>query len=128
MAVSKTGLAKRILLGCAFAVGGAMSLRYFYLDNDAVRTVCDAAPDRWFCTLRGKISLVLRHPAGGWVILALTVLTLLRPKPLALAFTFVLTALGLVLYQADLASGSLALLLLQLAIRHQAGEQQREPA
>ncbi|WP_284179643.1 hypothetical protein [Rhabdaerophilum sp. SD176] len=105
-----------ILAGAGLAVGLGWCLRHLFLDNDAVRTLCDADANAWFCRLRAQLSLVLRNPAGGWVLLAMAVLTLWRPTRLRMAAALVLCSAGLVLYHADLASGAAALLLLHLAL------------
>lgn len=115
-----------LLAGAGLAVGLGWCVRHLFLDNDTVRTLCDADAAAWFCRLRAQASLVLRHPAGGWVILALTVLTLWRPTLARMAGCLGLAAAGIVLYQGDLAAGATALLLLHLAIfgpeRQRAGQ------
>lgn len=105
-----------LLAGAGLAVGLGWCVRHLFLDNDTVRTLCDADAAAWYCRLRAQASLVLRHPAGGWVILALTVLTLWRPTLPRMAVSLGLAAAGIVLYQGDLASGASALLLLHLAV------------
>jgi hypothetical protein len=110
-------IAARIAAIGAAVIAGGLCLRHFYIDSDTVRTLCDAAPEQLFCTARTVFSRLLRHPALGWAILALTLLTLIRPTPLRLGAAFAVVCAGLALYQADLASGAGALLLISLAIQ-----------
>lgn len=110
----------RILAACGVAVIAAMCLRYLYLDNDGVRVLCDADAKQWFCQLRRSLSYVLRHPSVGWVILASAALALLWPSVLRLGAALLLASLGLVLFQADLASGAAALVLITLVLRAKA--------
>jgi hypothetical protein len=124
MASARWPVGARILAVASLAIAGALCLRYFYLDNDGVRTFCDSAPERWTCTTRGTLSLVLHHPAVGWGVLAVALLALVWPSAWRLEIALGLAALGLVLYQADLASGAAALLVLHLAVRPHAGNQQ----
>lgn len=111
---SRTTLA--LLAGAGLAVGLGWSLRHLYLDNDTVRTFCDANASAWYCRFRAQLSFILRHPAGGWVMLALALLTLWRPTLARMAACLALCAAGIILYQGDLASGASALLLLHLAV------------
>lgn len=112
----------RIAGACGAAIIAALCLRYLFIDNDAVRTACDNAPGQWWCGLRTRLSMILRHPALGWVILALAVPGLIRPRIWLVAIGLVLAALGLVLYQADLASGAASILLIGAALDQRAGE------
>lgn len=121
MAHLKRPAAALVLAAAGIAVAGALSLRYLYLDSDTFRTFCDGAPERWSCTTRASLAYGLRHVAVGWGILALTLVVLAWPSSLRAGLACVATALGLVLFQAELASGAGALLLLHLAIRAQAG-------
>lgn len=124
MALSLRSTTTRIIAGGCLAAAGALCFRYLYLDSDAVRTFCDNNPDRWFCTARATLAFGLRHPAVGWGVLALSLLALAWPSAVRLGAAVVIAVLGLVFYQADLASGAGALLLLHLALRPQAGQQQ----
>lgn len=117
-----------ILAGASLAVGLGWCLRHLFLDNDTVRTMCDADANAWFCRLRSQLSLILRHPAGGWVVLVLALLTLWRPTAPRMAVALVLCGAGLVLYQADQASGGAALLLLHLTLFGPARDRQGHPA
>ncbi len=114
-----------ILAGAGLAVGLGWCLRHLFLDNDTVRTLCDADASAWFCRLRSQLSLILRHPAGGWVLMVLALLTLWRPSLPRMSIALALCGAGLVLYQADLASGAAALLLLHLALLGPARDGQR---
>lgn len=124
MALPLRSVTARIIAGGCLAAAGALCFRYLYLDSDSFRTFCDNNPERWVCTTRTTLAFVLRHPAMGWGVLALSLLALVWPSAWRLGAAVVVVALGLVFYQADLASGAGALLLLHLAVRPQAGQQQ----
>lgn len=117
-----------ILAGASLAVGLGWSLRHLFLDNDTIRTMCDADANAWFCRLRAQLSLVLRHPAGGWVVLALALLTLWRPTAARMAVMLMVSAATIVLYQGDQASGAAALLLLHLTLFGPSRERQGHSA
>ena len=110
----------RILAACGLAIFVALNLRYLYLDNDGVRVLCDADAKQWFCQTRRTLSYVLRHPSVGWIIIACAALALVWPSILRLSLALVFASIGLVLFQADLASGAAALILLALVLRPKA--------
>jgi hypothetical protein len=128
MARSRLRYTLGILAGAGLAVGLGWCLRHLFLDHDGVRTMCDADANAWMCQLRSQLSYALRHPAGGWVLLALALLALWRPTLPSLGIALVLCSFGLVLYQADLASGAAALLLLRLALNDPAPDDERHAA
>lgn len=117
LALTQRHVLPRFLAAVVLVIAASMALRYIYIDNDGVRTFCDGDPKNWICSLRGTMSLVLRHPLVGWGILALTVVAIIRPFVWLAGAACLALAAGLVLYQADLSSGAAALLLLAFVIR-----------
>ncbi|HRE22236.1 MAG TPA: hypothetical protein PKW21_14575 [Rhabdaerophilum sp.] len=117
LALTQRHMLPRFFAAAVLVIAASMALRYLYIDNDGVRTFCDGDPRNWICTLRSKMSLILRHPAVGWGILALTLAAIVRPFAWLAGAACLALAAGLVLYQADLASGAAALLLLGFVIR-----------
>lgn len=112
----------RIAASAGVAVAAALALRYLYLDSDTVRVACDARPDTLSCTVRAKLALYLRLPSLGWGILAIALVAALRPATILWMIAASIVAAGMVLYQADLASGSAALLLLGLALTRRSAQ------
>lgn len=106
----------RVFAACSIAVVAALCLRHLFLDNDPVRRLCDANANLWFCGPRAQMAFLLRHPAMGWGILAIGLLAIWKPTFLRITLALVIAGLGLVLYQASLASGAAALLLLRLGL------------
>ena len=106
----------RIFAACSLAIVAALCLRHLFLDNDQVRRLCDADANQWFCGPRAQLAFLLRHPAMGWGLLALSLLAIWKPTILRLTAALMIAGLGLVLYQASLASGAAALLLLRLGL------------
>lgn len=106
----------RIVAASLVAVCLALALRHLFLDNDQVRKLCDSNANQWFCGLRAQLAFLLRHPAVGWGILGVSILVIWRPNLWRFLGAFALVGFGLVLYQASLASGAAALLLLRLGL------------
>ena len=127
MAVQRANLVRMLGIAVAATVA-AIGLRYLFIDSDAVRGFCEYNTSVWYCLIRSGASDALRLKAWGWGILALTLFALYRPTMARLQAALIAAGMGLVLYQADLASGSGALLLLYLAVRAPAGQQQGDAA
>jgi len=117
LALTQRHMLPRFFAAAVVVIAASMALRYLYIDSDSVRTFCDGDPRNWVCTLRGQMSLVLRNPLVGWGVLAVTFAAIIRPLAGLTAIACLAIAAGLVLYQADLASGAGALLLLGFVIR-----------
>ena len=114
----------RMLGITAIATGVAIAMRHAFIDSDPVRSFCDYNASVWYCMIRSGASDLFRLKIWGWVILAFTLFTLYRPSPAKMQAALIAAGMGVVLYQADQASGAGALLLLYLAVRTPAGEQQ----
>lgn len=110
------------------ATAVALALRHLFIDNDGVRGFCEYNTAVWYCVIRSAASDILRLTLWGWVILAFALFTLVRPSVARFQAALIAAGMGIVLYQADIASGSAALLLLYLAVRSPAGDEQREAA
>lgn len=127
MAVQRANLVK--MLGItALATAAAVCIRHLFIDNDTVRGFCDYNANIWYCMIRSGASDLFRLHLWGWVILAFTLFVLYRPTNARLQAALIAAGMGVVLYQADIASGAGALLLLYLTVRTPAGEQQGDAA
>lgn len=110
------------------ATAVALALRHLFIDHDGMRGFCEYNTAVWYCVIRSGASDILRLPVWGWVILAFTLYTLWRPSVARFQAALIAAGMGIVLYQADIASGSAALLLLYLAVRSPTGDEQRNAA
>jgi hypothetical protein len=97
------------------ALGHAMIVRYFAMENTPVALSCDADPQGWLCASR-QLAIVLHNPPiFGIAALILAALNLMRPSVILCAAGLVAAAYGLVIYNTPMAAIAVALLCLSLA-------------
>jgi hypothetical protein len=97
------------------ALGYALYLRYWVIENVPVGLACDAGAQTFVCLSR-KVALAFdEHSVYGWVAAGAAVLTFVRPTVVWFAIALAASGLGVVLHNAGLAGFAVALLLLSLA-------------
>jgi hypothetical protein len=99
------------------ALGYALYMRYLGIENTQVGLACAAGLDTWLCRSRSIVIALYAHSALGGAALVVAAVNFLRPTLIVFAAALALTCLGVVLYNAGLASLAAALLILSLARR-----------
>ena len=99
------------------ALGYALYMRYDAIEQSTVGLACAGGLDTWLCWSRKVLVALFEHFVFGWAALVLAALNLWRPSLIGFAIALAATCLGVVLYNAGLASIAAALLLLSLARR-----------
>jgi hypothetical protein len=99
------------------SLGYALYMRYAAIEQTNVGLSCAAGLDTWLCASRKILVALFEHFVFGWLALAAAALNLLRPSLVVFAFALAATCIGLVLYNAGLASLAAGLLILSLARR-----------
>jgi hypothetical protein len=97
------------------ALGYALYLRYFAIENTPVGLACDAGLGASICGIRKAAYTFGAHFVFGWVALGAALINLLRPSPALFAIALAGTAFGLVLYNAGLAGLAAGLLIMSFA-------------
>jgi hypothetical protein len=97
------------------ALGCALYLRYFAIENTPVGLACDAGLGTSICGIRKAAYTFGAHFVFGWIALGAALINLLRPSPVLFAITLAGTAFGLVLYNAGLAGLAAGLLIMSFA-------------
>ncbi|HVX99064.1 MAG TPA: hypothetical protein VHA55_04655 [Pseudorhodoplanes sp.] len=106
------------LLAAGFlALGYALYLRYLGIEQTLVGLACDGGLNTWLCLSRRVSAALFEHQVFGIVALVLALLNLARPTLLIFGAGIVVTALGVVLYNAGLCGLAAGLLMLSLARR-----------
>lgn len=106
------------LLIVGFSVlGYALYMRYLGIENTQVGLACAAGLDTWLCRSRSIVIALYAHSAFGGAALVVAAVNFLRPTLIVFAAALALTCLGVVLYNAGLASLAAALLILSFARR-----------
>ena len=110
--------ATNVLLIVGFlSVGYALYLRYLAVEQASVGLACDAGLDTWLCFAR-KIAIALfTHSVFGMVALAVAALNFIRPSLVLFALALAAAGFGIVLYNVELSSLALAMLVLSFARR-----------
>jgi hypothetical protein len=108
--------ATNVLLIVGFcSLGAALYLRYFGIENTPVGLACQAGLNTWLCLSRRTAVVFYEHSAFGIAALGLALVNFIRPSVAGFAVTLIAASLGIVLYNAVLASLAVALLILSLA-------------
>ena len=106
-----------VVLTVIFA-GIGYTLRYAWVEPEAIGNMCKSAEAVWWCPLRTGLIVATEWKGVGYLATALAVLSLARPYRRAVALALVAMAIGgaaLVLYNASYAGPGLLLALLRLA-------------
>jgi hypothetical protein len=99
----------------ACAVGCALYMRYFGVQQTSVGLACEAGLNSWFCMIRKLTIALYEHSIFGVVALGLALINLLRPSVALLAFALIFAGLGIVLYNVALCGLAAAILILSFA-------------
>ena len=102
------------MLGLA-ALGAALYLRYFIIQNSAIGIACEAGEASLICKARLAAILMFVRGAFGWAALIASAIQLWRPNVVAFGIGLAFTPLGLVLYNTRVSALAIALLVLSLA-------------
>src|SRR5262245_32619240 len=97
------------------ALGYALYLRYFAIENTPVGLACDAGLGTSICVIRKAAYTFGAHFVFGWIAAGAALINLLRPSPVLFAIALAGTAFGLVLYNAGLAGLAAGLLIMSFA-------------
>jgi hypothetical protein len=107
-------LAMAIIAGVGVvALGSALFLRYFIVQNAELGFACEAGEET--CAFRLAAILLFARGVFGWVALIAATLNLWRPNSVLFGTGIVFALLGLVLYNTRVAALAAALLVLSLA-------------
>lgn len=99
------------------SIGYALYMRYDAIEQANVGLACAGGLDTWLCTSRKVLVALFEHFVFGWIALVAAAVNLWRPSLVVFAVALAATCLGLVLYNAGLASLAAGLLLLSFARR-----------
>jgi hypothetical protein len=109
-------LAMAIIAGVGVAaLGAALFLRYFIVQNAELGFACEAGEESFTCAFRLAAILLFARGVFGWVALIAASLNLWRPNSVLFGTGIVFALLGLVLYNTRVAALAAALLVLSLA-------------
>jgi hypothetical protein len=97
------------------ALGEALHVRYFGIENSQMSLACQAGLNTWACSTRKLAIFLFMHSVFGWSAIAAALLNLMRPSLVLLSFALIATAFGLVLHNTALSGLATALLILSLA-------------
>ena len=97
------------------ALGYALYLRYWGIENTPLGLACDAGLGTWLCLIRRVVYTFGAHLVFGWIAVGAAVINLIRPSPAIFAITLAASAFGLVLYNAGLAGLAAGLLIMSFA-------------
>ena len=102
------------LLGLA-ALGGALFLRYFVIQNTEIGIACEAEEESLTCGFRLAVIVLFGYGVFGWAALIAAGINLWRPNLMAFGTGVIFALLGLVLYNTRVSALAAALLVLSLA-------------
>ena len=102
------------VLGIA-ALGTALFLRYFIVQNTEIGIACETGADTLTCKFRLAVIMLFVRGAFGWGALIAAAIQLWRPNVLTFAAGIVFALLGLVLYNTRASALAAGLLVLSLA-------------
>jgi hypothetical protein len=97
------------------ALGYALYLRYFEIQNTTVGLACDAGLGTSICVIRKAAYTFGAHSVFGWIAFGAALINLARPSAVMFTLTLAATAFGLVLYNAGLAGIAAGLLVMSFA-------------
>jgi hypothetical protein len=111
---SKRAAAVIALLGLA-ALGTALWLRYFLIQNTGIGFACEAGEESLTCKFRLGVIVLFLYGVFGWVALISAAVQLWRPNVVVFGTGIVFALLGLVLYNTRASALAAGLLVLSLA-------------
>ena len=97
------------------ALGMALYLRYFIIQNSAIGVACEAGAVSLTCKLRLAVILMFVQDCFGWVAMIAAGVQLWRPNIVAFGTGLIFALMGLVLYNTRASALAIALLVLSLA-------------
>jgi hypothetical protein len=97
------------------ALGYALYLRYFAIQNTSIGLACDAGLGTSICVIRKAAYTFGAHSVFGWIAFGAALINLARPSAVMFTCALVATAFGLVLYNAGLAGIAAGLLIMSFA-------------
>jgi hypothetical protein len=97
------------------ALGYALYLRYFAIQNTSVGLACDAGLGTSICVIRKAAYTFGAHSVFGWIAFGAALINFARPSVVMFTFGLAATAFGLVLYNAGLAGIAAGLLVMSFA-------------
>jgi hypothetical protein len=104
-----------LLLVGLLALGEALYLRYFAIENAQVALSCQGGLSTWLCATFRLTIILFNHSVFGWVALGAALLNLVRPSMVLTSIALAAAGFGLVLHNAGLAGLAAALTILCLA-------------
>jgi hypothetical protein len=111
---SRRAAAILTVLGLA-ALGTALYLRYFIIQNSAIGVACEAGEVSFTCKARLAVILMFVQDCFGWTAVIAAGVQLWRPNIVAFGTGVIFALLGLVLYNNRASALAIALLVLSLA-------------
>lgn len=97
------------------ALGWAVYMRYAVLEPSAVGLACEAGARTGTCAVRSVVLTLFGYSVFGIAAVMLATLQLIRPSVVIFTLALIATALGVVLYNNNLASLAAGLLLISFA-------------
>jgi hypothetical protein len=97
------------------ALGGALYLRYFIIQNSGIGVACEAGEQSLTCKVRLAAILMFVQGAFGWVAMIAAGVQLWRPNVVLFGIGIVFALVGLVLYNTRVSALAAVLLVLSLA-------------
>jgi hypothetical protein len=97
------------------ALGYALYLRYFAIQNTTIGLACDAGLGTSICVIRKAAYTFGAHSVFGWIAFGAALINLTRPSAITFTLGLAATAFGLVLYNAGLAGIAAGLLVMSFA-------------
>jgi hypothetical protein len=96
-------------------VGYALYLRFLAIESSSVALACDAGLQTMPCRARALATVLFNNSVFGITALVITVLHLIRPSIVLLTGGVIAAAFGMVLYNSELSSFAIGLLILGFA-------------
>jgi hypothetical protein len=97
------------------ALGYALYLRYFAIQNTSIGLACDAGLGTSICVIRKVAYTFGAHSVFGWIAFGGALINLARPSAVMFTLALAASAFGLVLYNAGLAGIAAGLLVMSFA-------------
>lgn len=104
-----------LLIIAFLALGEALYLRYFAMENGTVSLACQGGLDTWLCASFRLTIVLYNYQVFGALALAVALLNLVRPALVLFAVSLAAAAFGVVLHNADLSALAAGVLILSLA-------------
>jgi hypothetical protein len=107
--------AKWIIAIGFLALGYALYLRYFAIQNTTIGLACDAGLGTSICVIRKAAYTFGAHSVFGWIAFGAALINLARPSAIMFTLGLAATAFGLVLYDSGLAGIAAGILIMSFA-------------